>query len=278
MHKLRYFLPVLVFLAACNSGTAPEDNTAALEEVPADTTPVSELASFKFSYTIANLPPPMKILDEFSRSDLPANVGLLNPVGNASNYHTTVKQAFNYGVYGVDLAYAVFNERTPEILKYYPVVKRLAGELDMAETFNSFVERFEDNSENRDSLTQITDEIYTATDSYLRSNERLATASEILAGSWLECQYIVVNLLVDADRSEVNEPLYQRIWEQRLYLDNISQLLNEFEGDEELEVIRDHFRILLDLYQEPASADDITTEYLGRLAQHLDEVRGVVIN
>ncbi len=269
------FIATLLFLAGCSQGPAPSEEPVA-EEAPADTTPVDELAGFKFSYTIANLPPPMKILDEFSASGLDANVGLLNPVAKASAYHTSTMQALNYGVYGIDLAYVVFNERTPEILKYYPVVKKLAGELDMSETFNQFVNRFEDNSENRDSLTRITDEIYSATDAYLRSNERLATASEILAGSWIECQHIVVNLLLNTERSGQNEVLYYRVWEQRLYLDNINGLLAELKGEPELDAIRKGFDGLLAIYKEPAEATDITPEHLRKLADNLAAVRSLI--
>ena len=276
MKKNLILFPALFFLlASCGSEPPPAEQEvqAVVEESPA-----SELATFKFSYSIANLPPPMKIVDEFSKSDLPVNVSLLNPVSNASNYHTSLKQAFNYGIYGVDLAYVIFNERTPEILKYYPLVKSLAGQLDMAETFNQYVNRFENNSENRDSLRRITDEVYTATDAFLRSNERLTTASLIMAGSWLECQHIVVNLLLSAEQNDKNAVLYRRVWEQRLYLDNISKLLEEFLDEPKLEDIKIGFDALLEMYMEAQEVEDVDQKHLGKLAKGIAKVRDKVIN
>ncbi len=267
-----YFFIALILLNVFNS-CAPENKKPAEEAAVTDTTPVNALAEFKFTYTVANLPPPMKVLDEFSRSDLPADVSLLNPVAKATTYKTSMQHAFNYGIYGVDLAYAVFNERMSEVRSYYPVVKRLAEELNMSETFNEFMHRFESNTENRDSLTRITDELYSATDSYLRSNERLAAASQILAGSWVECQYIVVHLLLNNDRTDQNENLYNRVWEQRLYLDNISGLLDQFDGNTELENIKAGFRNLLSIYKKLPDAKDITPDHLRKLSQGLSAVR-----
>jgi hypothetical protein len=242
-----------------------------------DTTPIDEVATFRFSYTIANLPSPMTIFDEVTKSQLPVRIDLLNPSSNVKKYNTTLKQAFNYGIYGVDLAYLVINERNTEIYSYYTSSKTLAERLNLGETFKRFVDRFEANQENRDSLSRVIDEAYAATDAYLRSNERLETASQILAGSWLECQYITVNLLKDVKRSPENEILFQRVWEQRVYLDNINKVLGEFSDKEEMAAIKADFDKLLEIYKEPTDASQVNNELLGRLARQLEVVRGNII-
>ncbi len=245
--------------------------------VAQDTTPIDEVATFRFSYTIANLPSPIVIFDEFTKSDLPVDVSLLNPSGNVKKYNTSMKQAFNYGIYGVDLAYLVINERNTDIYNYYSASKTLAEELNLGETFKKFVNRFEANSENRDSLTRVIDEAYGATDAYLRSNERLETASEILAGSWLECQYITVQLLKNIDRTSSNDILFQRVWEQRVYLDNIAKVLGEFSNNPEMATIKADFDSLLEIYKEPADAKAIDKAFLNKLGAKLTEVRANII-
>ncbi len=242
-----------------------------------DTTPIDEVATFRFSYTIANLPSPITIFDEVTKSKLPVNTSLLNPSSNVKNYNTTLKMAFNYGIYGVDLAYLVINERNTDIYNYYSSSKTLAERLNLGETFKRFVDRFEANQENRDSLTRVIDEAYAATDAYLRSNERLETASQILAGSWLECQYITVNLLKTQKRSAENEILYQRVWEQRVYLDNIAKVLGEFSGSEEMATIKADFDKLLEIYKEPSDPANIDDALLNKLASQLEVVRGNII-
>ncbi len=262
-----------IILFSCG-GDKKAENAGEEVAVAQDTTPIDEVATFRFSYTIANLPSPMIIFDEFSKSNLPVDVNLLNPTSNVKNYTTTTKQAFNYGVYGVDLAYLVINERNTDIYNYYSASKYLAEDLNLGETFKKFVDRFDSNSENRDSLTKVIDEAYGATDAYLRSNERLETASQILAGSWLECQYITVQLLKNVTRSESNDILFQRVWEQRLYLDNISKVMGEFTKNPDMASIKADFDSLLEIYKEPSDAKAIDSAFLNKLGDKLTKVRG----
>jgi hypothetical protein len=267
-----------MFLYSCKQQPASEQSEESEQtEAVTDTTPLNEAANYKFSYTIANLPSPVEALEEFQKSGFETDVTLLNDPDKADKYHTGVKQAFNYGIYGVDLAYAVVNDRAPEIIKYYSAAKKLAEKLNLGETFSRFVSRLEQNAENKDSLKQVVDEAYSATDKYLRSNERLATASQILAGSWLECQYITVNLLKDVERTPENASLYQRVWEQRLYLDNITGIFNELNGDKELEKIKADLDALVVIYKEPTSADSIDKDFLVRLSNNLKRVRENIV-
>lgn len=266
-----------ITLFSCGGDKKATDDTANQSEAIQDTTPIDEVATFRFSYTIANLPSPIVIFDEFTKSDLPVDVTLLNPSGNVKNYTTTMKQAFNYGIYGVDLAYLVINERNTDIYNYYSASKSLAEDLNLGETFKKFVDRFESNSENRDSLTKVIDEAYGATDAYLRSNERLETASEILAGSWIECQYITVQLLKNINRTPSNEILFQRVWEQRVYLDNIAKVLGEFSDKPGMAAIKADFDSLLEIYKEPSDAKAIDAAFLNKLSAKLTQVRANII-
>jgi hypothetical protein len=276
---LALVIPASFFLS-CSSNKSGENMTGndVLDTTAvADTTPINELANYKFSYTIANLPSPLEVLEEFSTSGFAVNTELLNKPENVDNYHTSLKQAFNYGIYGVDLAYAVVNNRAPDIIKYYACSKKLAEQLNLGESFNKFVNRFEVNANNKDSLKRVVDQAYASTDSYLRSNERLKTASQILAGSWIEGQHLTVNLLKDAERSEQNEKLYERVWEQRLYLENISGIFNEFKDDAELSKIKKDMDTLLELYKEPKEAKDINKDLLVRLSNNLARIRNSII-
>lgn len=270
-------IPVSLFISCSSNKTEPTTETTADTTAAADTTPINEMANYKFSYTIANLPSPLEVLEEFNSSGFPANADLLNSPDNVDNYHTSLKQAFNYGIYGVDLAYSVVNNRAPDIIKYYSCSKKLAEQLNLGETFNKFVNRFEVNANNKDSLKRVVDQAYASTDQYLRSNERLKTASEILAGSWIEGQYITVNLLKDAERTEQNEKLYNRVWEQRLYLENIAGIFNEFKDDAELSKIKKDMDALLELYKEPKDAKEINKDLLVRLSNNLAKVRNNII-
>lgn len=267
----------VVLLSSCG-GNKSDSSSGKLDSMKTESqTPADEMATYHFTYTIANLPPPLQVLDEFAKSKMTVNVDLLNPVENADKYQTTLKQAFNYGIYGVDLGYLVVNNRTLDVIKYYGASKKLAEELNMAETFNRFVERFEANSNNKDTLSRVIDEAYAATDEYLRSNERLETASHVLAGSWLEAQYLTVNMLRNAERNADNEILFQRVWEQRLYLDNITKLLADFKPSADADKIKSDFEAMLAIYKEPADDKQVNKEFLEKLAAALEKTRANVI-
>ena len=279
MHKRYIYLSTVIaglLLTGSCSNKSGEENKEQTAETQ-DTMPVSEVATFQFTYTIANLPPPMQVLDEFSKSKLDVNTSLLNPAESADKYMTSLKQAMNYGIYGVDLGYLVVNNRTLDAIKYYNTAKKLAAQLGMEETFNQFVNRFESNSNNRDSLTRVIDDAYSATDAYLRSNKRLETASQVLAGSWLECQYLTVKSLLTATRNADNEILYKRVWEQRLYLDNITKLLSEFADNDEVKKIKSDFEALLTIYKEPSDEKQIDKAFLTRLASGLEKARQNIV-
>lgn len=265
----------LLLTGSCSNKSGEESKEQTAETK--DTMPVSEVATFQFTYTIANLPPPMQVLDEFSKSKLEVNTALLNSADNADKYMTSLKQAMNYGIYGVDLGYLVVNNRTLDAIKYYNTAKKLASQLGMEETFNQFVNRFETNSNNRDSLTRVIDDAYAATDAYLRSNKRLETASQVLAGSWLECQYLTVKSLLTASRNADNEILYKRVWEQRLYLDNITKLLSEFADNDEVKKIKSDYEALLAIYKEPSDEKQIDNAFLTRLASGLEKARQNIV-
>lgn len=246
--------------------------------ITTDTTPINEAAQYNFLFTIGNLPSPFQVLDEVAKAELPVNTELLNPTANADKYQSSLKLAFNYGIYGVDLGYLVINSRLPEMVDYYASTRKVAEKLNLAETFDKFGSRFESNSGNKDSLTKIIDEAYGATDNYLKSNERLQVATQILTGSWLEGQYLTVHLLKEKERSEQNEALYERIYEQGLHLDNIIKTMDQFKQDKELMGLKKEFDQLLEMYKELKSSKDVTPEYLNKLADKIAAVRNQIIS
>ena len=265
-----------LFLVSCGNNTNNGDSKDAAIAI-ADTTPVNETAQYNFLFTIGNLPSPFNVLEEITKAELPVNTDLLNATTNAEKYHTSLKLSFNYGIYGVDLGYLVINSHLPEMVDYYSTTRKVADRLNLAETFDKFGSRFESNHDNKDSLTRIIDEAYLATDNYLKSNERLESATEILTGSWLEGQYLTVNLLKDKERSEQNEPIYQRVYEQGLHLENIIKTIDQFKNDKELMNLKKDFDDLLAMYKELHSSKDVTKDYLEKLSGKIAKVRDQII-
>jgi hypothetical protein len=278
--SLVYLIASATVLFSCNSNKPADQNQATVDTqtvAPADTTPISETGMYMFNYTIGNLPAPVAVLEQYAAAGLPVDASLLNSYKNTSNYQTAVSKALNFGIYGIDLAYLVVNKRSTDLLNYYMAAHKLAQELNMAEIFDQFTQRFENNSSNKDSLMRIIDDVYSNTDRYLRTNERLETASLALAGSWLEAQYITVNLLKNEERTAANDTLYQHVWEQSFHLSNISKIFDELKSNDESKKVKADFNDLLTIYKELKSPADVTKEFTRKLADKLTAVRKKII-
>jgi len=65
--------------------------------------------------------------------------------------------------------------------------------------------RAEQNLSNKDSLLKILDEIFVKSDSYLRTNERVYTASSVFAGSWVEGLYLTCKIAESVTDAAVKE-------------------------------------------------------------------------
>lgn len=280
--KNHYFLYSICIgigaLAASCSGDKPTGETQTNTVITAeDTTPVSETAVYMFNYTIGNLPAPVTVLQQYADAGLPVDLSLLNSVKNAGNYQSAVSKAFNFGIYGIDLAYLVINKRSLDVLNYYMCSRKLAQELNMSEPFDKFTQRFENNASNKDSLVRIVDDAYSNTDSYLRSNERLETASQILAGSWLEAQYITVNLLKNTELNDANKSLFSRVWEQKFHLENISKIFNELKDSDESKKIKTDMQGLLEVYKSLNTEEDVDKAFIEKLSAKLTTVRKNIV-
>lgn len=235
-------IPVIIaasfLLASCSSN---KDNSGAVSNVDsaliaADTMAYNELADFKFAFTIANLPSPLNVISTIYTTEVPFDNTLLNPTSNEEKYLSSYKRAINYGIYGVDMAYIAFYGNKQDLFDYYSTAGKLAENLNIHETFEKFTDRFKNNYDNKDSIMVIVDQAYVETDKFLRTNSRLEIASFILAGSFIESLYIGSGLMKDQDNSGVYKSSFEKIYEQKLVLNNLAELFTQFKDKDAAEV------------------------------------------
>ena len=74
-HNFLFGITLLISLLLFSCGGEEQSTNQAGEDtatetlVPEEETPINEIAEFRFSFTIANLPAPMTVLNEISNSD-----------------------------------------------------------------------------------------------------------------------------------------------------------------------------------------------------------------
>jgi len=245
----------------------------------AETSPTNELADFKFTTLVINIPSPFEIVGMLPKAGVNFSAGLLNPVDNVSKYTTSTKKGLNYGTYVVDLVYLSTNQQFAQIKPYFTTTRDLAKSLDCLESFDKVAgKRLEKSMDKADSINKVMDQLYGEMDSYLRSNDRLLTATQILIGSWVESQYITVTLLKAETKNDKNQILYTKVNEQKNSLAKLVDLLKEYEKEKELKSIIDELKDLNKIYADlKVGTSDIDKALLEKIQIKLGAIRGKII-
>jgi dihydroorotate dehydrogenase len=273
----------ILFAAASCSNNAQQEKTTdefadtAATEVDSVKAKEREKLEFKFFFTIANLPSPMEMINAIYENNIPFNKDLLNSSSRASDYTTAYKKAVNYGIYGIDMSYTAFYGQNQDLLDYYSTTKKMAEKLGVQETFDKFTTSFRENSNNRDSLVKIIDRAYTETDSYLRSNRRLEVASHVLAGSIVEVQFLSIELLKNMERTAANADLYERVYNQKLYLQNLIGLFSDLKKYPSSAQLLEQLKGVQKVFDTVKSPEELTKDNLNKMAAAIGAVRADMI-
>jgi hypothetical protein len=177
-----------------------------------------------------NVPSPIEMASIMQRAGASYDKNILNKTAAYDRYTTGSKQAINLGVYGADLSYTRMFDQIQESVNYLSVIRKLSEELGIPQQPGTFaVSRIEQNIENRDSLLYIITDIYSSADIYLKESNRGSTAALIILGGWVEALYIATNVV---DIKKPNIEIMERIAEQKYSLQNLMDLIKQFENDE----------------------------------------------
>jgi hypothetical protein len=239
MRHIKSLLIASVSLAlfACGGSKEQEIHETAETVTPVkDTTPVTvtDTTKFKFDFAIANIPSPANSMNEIVKWGHAYDNSIFNHSKNIEKYTSEYQKAINLGVYNIDMAYAMVSDNGEDVIKYMKNVMMLSDALGLKAAVNSMVgKRAENNISNRDSLFKILDEIFVKSDEYLRTNERVYTAANIFAGSWVESLYIVSEIGTKTTDANVKSQVHKYLWDQRFYLGNIITLLDDYRDKKE---------------------------------------------
>ncbi|MDG1260393.1 MAG: hypothetical protein P8O05_01430, partial [Flavobacteriales bacterium] len=174
----------------------------------------------KLDSEIFSLPSPVQTAVLLSKSEIPYNDALLNPVAKVNSYMNQSSQALNLGVYGADLAYLSNYNNAQLKLDYFKVVEDLATELNIRNNIDqSLIDRFASNIDNRDSLYKLNANLFKAADQYLKQNDEEEVAALVLSGGWIEALHLSMQA------AESNDAMRNRIGEQGTAVRSIVNLL-----------------------------------------------------
>ncbi len=155
--------------------------------------------------------------------------------------------------------------------------------------FENTAKRFDQNINNKDSLIAIANEVYMATDKYLRENERYSAAAQIILGGWIEA----LDIAVDVANSTKSIDIIERFAEQKTSLENVIAMLDDYSDDvaikqnlqrlKELKPMFDALIINVDSKFDPASASgkktiEVYLMKVNEVGRKIKEIRKEIVS
>jgi hypothetical protein len=245
-------LPVAVF-TSCDDSEVPEDVSTGTKKVDPEILDPNRSFNTTFDGKLFSVPSPIQTALLIKSANLDFNEKLLNPEDKVSSYNESVSKALNLGVYGADLGYVTLYDQNAKALNYLNAVEVLSNDLGMGGAFDAdFLTRFEQNSNNEDSMLVILTDAFRQGDNFLKENERKNISALILTGGWIESMYFAANLY----EASKNEEILNRIGEQQQSLETIIDILNEYNEEGEND------NLLAQLGELNKVFSDITMEYV----------------
>lgn len=238
-------LLILLFLVHCQSKQT--DNLG--DESFADSTFVDKdkIAEEVMSIEkINSIPNPLEMALLLKKLNMPYSPNILNATDNIKKYQNDFKKSLNLGVYGADLIYINTYNYTNSSLDYLEKITQLAQDLMVEQFFDKeILEHLSENAENSDSILFITNSGFDRMKNFLKEQKRASVAVLIAFGAWIETLYIAINL----ENSQNKLDIINRIGEQKLILNDITQLLEVYKEDKNFEALYNKTKLLEKCYE-----------------------------
>ena len=213
---------LVIMIAGCRNRPSPSGQIGDDFSASGDMDEVKEIY-YRF-------PSPDEMLNFIDKEELNFTDDFLLPVENSTDFLDSRSQALNLGVYTADMAYITLFQRQKEALTYFRVIYGLSEQLRIAAAFDhNLLKRFEDNLKIPDSLKFIADEAMTDIVDYLVKNDKEKVFAIISIGGFIEGLYIAFNI---AGEYSAENPIVQRISDQKLVLDNLLGYCQDYKSDQ----------------------------------------------
>jgi hypothetical protein len=212
-------------LFACGTSNQPSEQ-ALLDSLDTVTEEAPMLSDELVGGILQQIPAPLEISVLIKENGANYDKSLLNDPEKVSKYNSNYKRALNLGVYGTDLGYTNIYEQNQDALSYLNGVKDLADGLSIGQFFDfRTIKQLATNSSNLDSLLLITTRNFNDINGYLQEQKRSNLSVLLLTGGWLEAIHILGEV---SKGSPDNQELMERIGEQKIILENIMLLLDNY--------------------------------------------------
>jgi hypothetical protein len=230
-------------------------------------------------------PSHLKVARLFKNAGLKYEASYLLSTGHAEKLITTQDKAFGLGFYGVDMAYTAINNQTQASINYLKVSKSLSQQLGLESVYesNHYLQKFEANLNNLDTLEALIRDMFAETDAFLKDNDKLDVTLLTFAGGWTESIYFAASYA----KATKNQAIIEVIGDQLISLDPLIRLLGEnqknFDSSELIKQLNAVRKILETGIVKPETETEpmvfkMNDKQLDELISKLSEIRSKVSN
>ena len=217
----------------------------------ADSVPAGEaekLSEEAVADIVQNIASPVEIAAILQSMEVPFTAEYLAPTQGADRLTTNFQKAVMLGIYGADLGYLNMYEKTGNSVDVLSTIKRLADGLRVGQFFDfETIKRLSVSKSNLDSLLFLSVNSYNQIDRHLRDNNRGSISALMIAGVWIEGQYLATQVAI----SNPDKILRDRIGEQKIILGDLLMLLRPYrESSAEYTALLDMMEEISNTYRE----------------------------
>jgi hypothetical protein len=97
-------------------------------------------------------------------------------------------------------------------------------------------------------------------------------ATRVLVGAWVEGQYLLLSS-IDGQKSKKDLDLKTKVWEAKIHLNNINELLKEYPEDQDLVPVATMLADYMKDYEGVSAADQFTKEKISKMLADIKTIR-----
>ncbi|MCB0402708.1 MAG: hypothetical protein KDD41_11530 [Flavobacteriales bacterium] len=194
----------------------------------------SELGIDSGQAKLFTMPTPVQVASALNFMGVSYNDQLLLPHGMVRS-KSDIDLSLALGMYMADMGYVTVYSHPQKGMDYAKDVQAIMEELPIAYYVNEgFSKRFQDNLQNRDSLSRIILQGYNDANQYITETENEGIGLLILTGAYIEGFYFAIHSNV---AFQWTEEYTSMIVQQKQFLDNFLMLLKPYQIDSEVAVV-----------------------------------------
>jgi len=250
LKKVIYLFVAVSIITGCRSGERRADLSipdSVLNQGP-------EMAEDVMQDVVQNISSPVEMAALIKELGVEYSNRYLSSTDRVDDLSASFQQALNLGIYTADLGYLNMYNKTSAVVDYLTAIKTLADNIKVGQFFDfTTLKRLATNNQNLDSLMYISVHSFNEMDEYLHSNNRTNLSALIVSGVWVEGLYLGTQVY----KTTPDELLAERIGEQKLTLDQLILILENYSTDRQYRTLADELIKLQEIY----NGITIRTEY-----------------